>query len=62
MGQNMRKIHNFFVGKNKSTEINVYITFGPYVLPLAEVDVAVLPPSGLPAVPKRDIEAEKMRR
>ena len=58
----MKKIHKFFVGKNKSMERNMYITFGPYVLPLAEVDVAVLPPSGLPAVPNRDIEAKKMRR
>ena len=55
-------MHKFFVGKNKSFERNMYITFGPYVLLLAEVDVAVLPPSGLPAVPKRDIEAKKMRR
>ena len=58
----MGKIHKFIVGKNKSIERNMYITFGPYVLLLAEVDVAVLPPSGLPAVPKRNIEAEKMRR
>ena len=58
----MKKIHKFIVGKNKSMERYVYITFGPYVLLLAEVDVAVLPPSGLPAVPKRDIEAKKMRR